>query len=745
MDCSEEIGLLKRALVPLVGDEQLLAFDVVGGRVWITQSGRSPSEKELIAAIATTGMRAMPATADGAASETIFDAIQRRRTRLTVAAGCAAVAGVAVDAASGVGLAVALGLIEGEHAAGWPARGLYAVTILIAYRYVAPRAWAALRRLRPDMNLLMTVAVIGAIALGQWLEAAAVSFLFALSLTIEGWSAGRARNALGALLQLAPDHVRVVAEDGSEREVAPQDVAIGTHFLIRPGERIALDGTIVEGASRVDESTITGESLPVTKGIEDAVFAGTINGDGALVVASTHTAGDTTLARVVRSIDEARSKRAPVERWVDRFAAVYTPIIFGLAVLMAVVPPLIAGEGWSVWFYRALVLLVIACPCALVISTPVTIVSALAAAARSGVLVKGASHLEALARVQAVALDKTGTVTAGRPRVERVVALRGSEDDVLALAASVEARSEHPLARAIVVAAEARGAAPRAVTDFAAVPGKGARATVTGEDGSSQVIWVGSHAYAHELDLERGDMHERLVDLARGGRTIVLLGTETEILGMIALADALRPESLAALASLRDVGIAHIAVLTGDNRETAELVGVQCGISDVRAELLPQDKVTAIEELLEEHGSVAMVGDGVNDAPALARASVGIAMGAAGTDSAIETADVALMADDLRKLPWVIDHARRALRTVRVNVALSLVVKGAFVVLAGAGAASLWAAIAADMGTSLVVTLNGLALLRRRSVLAPLSQPPAPPLAAQPPPGERDSSSSQRS
>jgi len=353
-----------------------------------------------------------------------------------------------------------------------------------------------------------------------------------------------------------------------------------------------------------------------------------------------------------------------------------------------------------------------------VISTPVTLVAALASSARNGVLVKGASHLEALARVRAVALDKTGTLSEGRPRVAEVVALSGTEEDVLALAAAVEARSEHPLARAVVLAAERRGVSFTAATDFVAVPGKGARATVRAADGSTQSLWIGSHPFVEELDLETREIHETLERLAIGGRSVVVLGSEQAVLGMIALADAIRPESISALRSLRNLGVDRIVMLTGDNRETATVVAEECGIDDVRAELLPHDKVAAIEGLLEEYGVVAMVGDGVNDAPALARASVGVAMGAAGTDAAIETADVALMADDLRKLPWLIEHARRTMRTVRANVALSLAVKGAFVLLAGAGYASLWTAIAADMGASLVVTLNGLSLLKGRTGLS---------------------------
>ena len=721
MDCAEETALLRRVLKPLVEDESQLAFDVVGGTLWVEAHAGEPSERAVVQAVATTGMRATPISRGADATRSVLDARQRRRAILTLAAGAAMVAGVVVDAVQGDGLLAALGLRHDGHVVGWAARSLYAVTIAIAYRYVLPRAWGALRRLRPDMNLLMTVAVVGALVIGEWLEGAAVSFLFALSLTIEGWSAGRARHAIDAILRLTPDLVRVVDENGVEESAVPDRVPVGARFVVRPGERIPLDGTVLEGTSRVDEAPITGESLPVAKSVSSEVFAGTINGDGALTVESTHKAGDTVLARVVRLIAEARTQRAPVERWVDRFAAVYTPAVLALAIAIAVGPPLAAGAAWDTWIYRALVLLVVSCPCALVISTPVTLVSALAASARNGVLVKGASHLETLARVRGVALDKTGTISEGRPRVAEVVAVSGTEEDVLALSAGVEARSEHPLARAIVLAAEQRGLAVSPATDFVAIPGKGARGSVRLEDGRTRSLWIGSHPFVEELDLETPELHEELERLAQGGRSVVILGTDRGVLGMIALADGLRPESTAAIESLRTIGVEHISLLTGDNRETAEVVGAQCGIRDIRAELLPHDKVTAIERLLDDVGEIAMVGDGVNDAPALARASVGIAMGAAGSDAAIETADVALMADDLRKLPWLIQHARAAMRTVRMNVALSLAVKGAFVLLAAVGYASLWTAIAADMGASLLVTLNGLSLLRRRSGLTKLA------------------------
>ena len=462
------------------------------------------------------------------------------------------------------------------------------------------------------------------------------------------------------------------------------------------------------GASEVDQAPITGESAPVAKAPGAEVFAGTINGDGAVEVRATRPAGDTTLARILRLVEEAQARRSPSERWVERFARVYTPAVMLIALAIFLGPPLAAGAAWSAWFYRALVVLVIGCPCALVISTPVSVVASLAAAARRGVLIKAGAFVETPARLRAMAFDKTGTLTRGTPSLVEVVPLDGhSEAELLARAAALEARSAHPLARAITAQARARRIDVRPAADTQVLPGKGIRGTVGGV-----AYWLGSHRYLEERGQEVPEVHRRLEEMAAGGRTVVAVGNDRHVCGLLAVADALRPEASAAVAALRRQGLEHLVMLTGDNRPTAAAIAAEVGgIEEVRAELLPVDKVAAVEELVRRYGEVAMVGDGVNDAPAMARSGLGIAMGAAGSDAAIETADVALMSDDLGRLPWLVDHSRRTVRVIRTNVAFALAVKVAVFALAAAGMATLWMAIAADMGASLLVTANALRLL----------------------------------
>ncbi|MBA3481312.1 MAG: cadmium-translocating P-type ATPase, partial [Pirellulales bacterium] len=591
------------------------------------------------------------------------------------------------------------------------AKALFGAAILAGVWLVLPKAASALRRLQPDMNLLMTVAVIGAVALGEWFEGATVAFLFSLSLLLESWSVNRARRAVAALMDLSPPMARLQRADGSTEEVSPAQVAVGATFLVKPGERIPLDGRILTGASDVNQAPITGESIPVSKAAGDEVFAGTINGDGALAIESTKPAADTTLAKIIRMVGEAQSRRGPSEQWVEKFSRIYTPAVMAAALMVLVIPPLLFDGQWSDWLYRALVLLVIACPCALVISTPVSIVAGLAAAARQGVLIKGGVYLEAPAHLQAIALDKTGTLTVGQLQVVEVVPWSGhSEQEVIQRAAAMESHSEHPIARAVLAYAAAHGINPKPAADFQIIPGKGARATFNGQD-----FWLGSHRYLEERGEETDEVHQRLEAMSAQGRTVVVIGNDKHVCGLIALSDELRPEAPQTIRDLHALGVQHVIMLTGDNRPTAEAIATKAGLNEFQSELLPVDKVTAIESLVAKYGRVAMVGDGVNDAPALARATVGIAMGSAGTDAAIETADVALMADDLTRLPWLIRHSRRTLRIIRQNIAFSLAVKLAFVILTFAGVSSLWGAIAADTGASLLVVLNGLRLLDGRA------------------------------
>jgi Zn2+/Cd2+-exporting ATPase len=713
MDCAEEVAILKREVGPLVGGEDRLSFDIL--RAKMTVAAPRVAEGDILKAVERTGMRAQvwAEATERAEPEGFWP--RRGRTVLTAASGLAALAGFAVHAVLAGGISRALGS-EGlglAHGVPLASRLLYTLAILAGSWYVLPKAWFSLKRLRPDMNLLMAIAVAGAVGIGEWFEGATVAFLFALSLALESWSVGRARRAVAALMDLAPAIARVLGADGSEREVPAEGVEIGARLIVKPGERIPLDGRVAAGVSEVNQAPITGESVPVPKTAGDEVFAGTINGNGALEIESTRRAGDTTLAHIIRMVGEAQSRRAPSEQWVEKFARVYTPAVMALAVAVLLVPPLLLGGAWGDWFYRALVLLVIACPCALVISTPVSVVAALAAAARHGVLVKGGLFIEVPARIKAVALDKTGTLTWGRPTVIELVPLAGhGEREVLERAAALEARSEHPLARAILTYAKDRGIEVRPAEDFKILQGKGATGRFEGRE-----YWLGSHRYLEERNQETPEIHERLEAMSQAGRTAVVVGTEDHVCGLIAVADGVRPEAKGAVQAFRDAGIQVVVMLTGDNRGTAEAIGKVTGVDEVRAELLPMEKVEAIDQLVARYGQVAMIGDGVNDAPAMARATLSVAMGAAGSDAAIETADIALMSDDLSKLPWLILHSRRTLGVIRQNIGFSLLIKAVFVFLTFAGHASLWAAIAADMGASLIVIFNGLRLLgeRRRS------------------------------
>ncbi|WP_166163238.1 heavy metal translocating P-type ATPase [Chelativorans oligotrophicus] len=710
MDCADEIAALKREVGPLVGEDKL-AFDLLNGRMSIDVTPDSVLEARIEKAVARAGLRAEP-WIEGGISEAAQIEERRKRVQswLTTASGVLTALGFAVHAWLGGGVIAAFE--AGEHAMGTtplPSMVLYAVAVLCAARYVGPKAWLAAKRLRPDMNLLMVVAVAGAIGIGAWFEAATVSFFFALALALEAWSLGRARRAVAALMELAPPTARVKLEDGSERDVPAAEVRVGARIIIRPGDKVPLDGRVAAGESEVNQAPITGESVPVFKAQGDDVFAGTINGEGAIEVVTTKAANDTTLAQIIRMVGSAQSRRAPSEQWVEKFARVYTPVVMVLAVAIFLAPPLLFGGAWDVWFYRALVLLVIACPCALVISTPVTIVAALAGAAKQGVLVKGGTHLETPAHLKAIALDKTGTLTEGRPQVVEIVPLRGrSETELLGLAAALEARSGHPIARAILAKAAELKIAAEPAEAVQAITGRGVSGRVAGRE-----MWLGSRRYLEERGVNSAEVLQRADALSSAGRTIVAVGDGRDVWGLVAVADAVRPEAKDIVTALHRAGIGHVVMLTGDNRATAEAIAKQTGIDEVQAELLPGDKVAAVEDLVRRYGSVAMVGDGVNDAPAMGRANLGIAMGAMGSDAAIETADVALMSDDLSKLPWLVRHSRATLAVIRQNVAFSIAVKLLFTALTVIGLASLWGAIAADVGASLLVVLNGLRLLNR--------------------------------
>lgn len=590
-----------------------------------------------------------------------------------------------------------------------PAIALYALAAAVGGYPTARRGLRAFRRGRITFSGLMTVAVTGALLIGEWREAAVVAFLYNVAEALESYAQDRARGALRALLDLSPRVARV-RRDGAEVAVPVAEVRRGETVLIRPGERIPVDGRVRRGFSAVNQAPITGESLPVDKEPGDEVYAGSLNGEGALEVEATRPGSDTTLTRVIHLVEEAQAARAPAQRLVDRFAGYYTPAVAALAAGVAVLPPLLLDQPWSRWLYEGLALLVASCPCALVISVPVALVSAIGSAARHGVLVKGGLHLETAARVRAVAFDKTGTLTAGQPRVTEVVPLAGDGACPLCLAGSVERQSEHPLARAVVAAAADHGCPPPPDgAEFRALPGLGATALVDGRR-----YYVGNARLFADLGLPLDAAAPHLARLQEEGKTAMLVGTEREVLAVLGVADALRPESRPAVADLRRLGVAPAVLLTGDNPRAAAAVARQAGVDEFRAELLPEDKVAAVRELTAQHGPVAVVGDGVNDAPALAAAALGVAMGGAGNDVALETADVVLMGNDLNRLPFLVRLSRAAMSVIRQNVALSLGLKAAAVAAVAPGWLTLWLAILADMGATVLVTANAARLLRFR-------------------------------
>jgi Cd2+/Zn2+-exporting ATPase len=690
MDCHDEVAILERRLKPLPGLEGVSA-DVLGQRLRITYDAARLDASAITDAVAQTGMRAWLEHEEPVG---LAAAATARRQLLVIISGLTLAAGLTLR---WFGLPAPLVI------------ALFGLSVASGGIYTARRAFSAARGFSLDINALMLIAVVGAMAIGEWDEAATVIFLFALAQFLESRSMERARHAIRALMELAPSEA-LVRRHGEEQRVKVDEVAVGETMVIRPGEKIPLDGVVIAGDSAVNQAPITGESVPVAKqaGRRDEVFAGTINGRGALEVSVTRLRRDTTMARIINLVEVSQAQRAPSQTFVERFARYYTPAVIVLAAAVAIGPPVFAGQPFASWFYRALVLLVISCPCALVISTPVSIVSALAAAARQGVLIKGGVHLERTARVRCVAFDKTGTLTIGRPEVVEIVSVNGaSPSEILRIAAALESRSEHPIGEAIVRRAVADGLAAAAGDRFQALPGRGAEARVDGE-----MALIGNHRLFEERHLCTPAIDAELDRLAASGCTAVLLARRHETIGVLGVGDAIRQAGRDAIDRLRQEGVERVVMLTGDNVIAARAISHALGIDEFRAELLPEDKVAAVQELKRRHGTVAMVGDGVNDAPALAAADVGIAMGVAGTDAALETADVALMADDLLKLPFVFRLSRQTVRNIKVNLAVAIGLKATFLVLGVAGLATLWMAVVADMGASLLVIGNGLRLLR---------------------------------
>jgi Cd2+/Zn2+-exporting ATPase len=687
MDCSEEVIILERRLKPLDGLEAVSA-DLIGQRLHVKYDAARLNTAAIVDAVGQTGMRMWLEHEEPSAG----GADMAWRWRLMVASAVAIGAGLAISAAGRPGMAAVCFVVAAVAGGIFPAR----------------RALVAIRSRTLDINTLMVVAVAGALLLGEWLEAASVVFLFAVAQWLEVRTLERARQAIRALIDLSPREA-LVKQGNSERQVAVDDIRVGDEILVRPGGKVPLDGVIVSGMSDVNEAPLTGESLPADKGPGDEIFAGTINGHGALDVRVTRVVRDTRLARVIHLVETAQASRAPVQSFVDRFARIYTPAVLALAIVIALVPPLSGLADPAVWLYRALVLLVISCPCALVISTPVSIVSALSAAARNGVLVKGGAHLERLAGACVVAFDKTGTLTKAELRVTDVIPVDTAASELLRYAAAIESRSSHPIARAVVAHAREHGGGAPPAARVTLVPGLGAEGDVGGA-----AVLIGNERLLATRGVASNPEVPAILRARNEGKLVVLVAVNGTLAGALALADRPRENAREAIGLLREQGIRRVAMLTGDDERSAARVAAELNVDEYHAELLPEQKHALVRELHARHGTVVMVGDGINDAPALAAADVGIAMGAAGSDAALETADVALMSDELLRVPYAIRLARATLRNVRMNVAISLALKAAFLIMAINGTATLWMAVLADTGATVIVVGNALRLLRAR-------------------------------
>ncbi|WP_341677281.1 cation-translocating P-type ATPase [Niveibacterium sp. SC-1] len=689
MDCASEEGEIRRALEPIPGIRSL-RFQL-SARI-LTVDASDEALQAALEAIRGAGFDPQRIAETPSAKGDSSDHEPHASEGIFRLAGALALA----IAAEGIAYFAPDTLV-------WKATGMGvgAIAIWLAGLATYSKGLQALRRGRLNINALMSVAVTGAFVIGQWPEAAMVMALYAIAELIEARAVDRARNAISGLMALAPATAEVRQSDGSWRSVPAKEVAVGELVRIKPGERIALDGTVASGQSAVDQASVTGESIPVEKAPGDTVFAGTINVTGGLEVRSTAAANDSLLARIIQAVEQAQGARAPTQRFVDRFAAVYTPAVFFIALAVAVGTPLLLGWPWAQAIYKALVLLVIACPCALVISTPVTIVSGLAAAARRGILIKGGTFLEQARNLRAVALDKTGTVTEGKPRLVHQEAL--SDPDQIAIGASLAARSDHPVSQAIATGLPEHRLA---VDNFAAIAGRGVSGNVEGSD-----YLLANHRTIHEMGLCSASLEAKLAEYEAKGCTVTLLASNDHVVALFAVADTIKPSSALAIRTLQALKVETV-MLTGDNHATANAIGALAGIRNVQGELLPDDKQRAVEALQHKYGPTGMVGDGINDAPALTQADIGFAMGGAGTDVAMEAADVVIMTDDLNKLAATIDLSRRTHRILWQNIVLALGIKAIFLVLAVFGSATMWMAVFADMGASLLVVLNGLRMLR---------------------------------
>jgi Cd2+/Zn2+-exporting ATPase len=691
MDCPTEEALIRKKLASVSGIE-LLDFNLMQRMLTVGHNLNSLDAIE--SALGSIGMQAVLQSGQTSTKDSSIEPIPKTNWWPLAVAGITATLAEIMELLQLGNQWIVIALVIASIASGG----------LTTYK----KGWIALKNGNLNINALMSIAVTGAMAIGSWPEAAMVMFLFTLAEVIEAKSLDRARNAIRGLLDLTPETATVQQADGSWVLTDVKAIALGALVRVRPGERIALDGILISGNSAVNQAPITGESLPVDKIVGDEVFAGTINQTGSFEYKVTAEATHSTLARIIHAVEAAQGSRAPTQRFVDQFAKIYTPAVFLLAVLVAVLPPLLMAQSWQEWIYKALVMLVIACPCALVISTPVTIVSGLAAAARKGILIKGGAFLEAGRSMKVLAVDKTGTLTYGKPAQTDFFALSSNDKHIHEIAISLAARSDHPVSLAIAHANQEQKNDLKTVDSFEAILGRGVKGVIEGN-----LYYLGNHRLIEELGLCSDDIENRLLPLEQQGKTAVLLTNQTEVLAIIAVADTVRETSKQAIDELHQLGVTTI-MLTGDNQHTAKAIGKQVGVDEIMGNLLPEDKLKIIDSRLKKDPNVkvGMVGDGINDAPALARASIGFAMGAAGTDTAIETADVALMDDDLRKIATFIRLSKSTALILTQNIVLALGIKAIFLVLTFTGQATMWMAVFADMGASLLVVANGLRLLR---------------------------------
>ncbi|MFZ0566354.1 MAG: heavy metal translocating P-type ATPase [Chlamydiales bacterium] len=708
LDCAEEVAILNKVVGSVRGVKEL-KFNILKAKMSVTYDPRLIDSGEIVLLVRSTGMRAS-LWKERLHEETVLGWHKKYgRLILTICSGLFLFLGLLSHYWAHPNLLDLIGAYSQEHQLPFWTKLFYLAAIFCGIWYVVPKAYVSLRHIRPDINLLMVIAIVGAIGIQQWFEGASVSFLFALALLLEQWSVGRARRSIASLMELSPPLARTVdPKTGEFEEKKVEEVQVGSTLYIRPGEKIPLDGVVTKGSSSVNQAPITGESLPISKEVGDEVYAGTLNEDGFLECRTTKPAQETTLAHIIQLVDEARAKSALSELWVETFAKYYTPTMLLFSLIIMIIPPLFFSGEWFDWVYRGLVLLVIACPCALVISVPVSFVCGLTVAARNGVLIKGGIYLEEVGKLKALALDKTGTLTYGRPKVQSIVPLNEhTKEELLERAVALERPSEHPLSRAVLNKGEEMGIQAESVSHFQVLKGKGALAQYRGK-----LYWIGSHRLMHEMGEETDEVHQKALDLEDAGHSILAIGTEDHVCGLISFADTPREWIRETIEGIKGVGIQEVVMLTGDNEATAHALALHTGVDAYQSELLPEEKVESILALKKKWDKVGMVGDGINDAPAMAAANIGFAMGAMGTDTAIETADITFMSDELSKLPWLIRHSRKVLKIVKQNISFSLIVKAIFIILALLNRATLWMAIAADTGATLLVIFNALRLLK---------------------------------